>query len=213
MEIDFWAQRWKEGRIGFHEGRTNTFLARHAGRLGPPPRRVLVPLCGKTEDMAFLAAQGHDVVGIEAIEDAVKAFFREHDLEPSVRELDRGVRAYSSERVTLLAGNVFDCTREHVGAVDALYDRAALVALPADTRTRYVAHLRGLLAPGSKVLLVTFDYDQSKVNGPPFAVDEPEVRRHYAGGRVTLLDQGPLDGPKFREAGIRGTEQCFSIEL
>ncbi len=218
MEIDFWAQRWKEGRIGFHEGRTNTFLERHVERLGTAPRRVLVPLCGKTEDMAFLASRGHDVVGIEAVEDAVKAFFREHELEPSVRELDGNVRAYSSGKVTLLAGDVFACTKAHVGAVDAFYDRAALVALPADVRTRYVAHLRTLFAPGSTGLLVTFVYDQSKAEGPPFAVDEDEVRRLYAGpgapgARVTMLDEAPLDGPRFREAGIAGTQHCFSIEL
>jgi len=213
MKIDFWAERWKEGRIGFHEGRTNVFLARHVDRLGAAPRRVLVPLCGKAEDMAFLASRGHDVVGIEAIEDAVKAFFHEHELEPSVRELDGNVRAYSSGRVTLLAGDVFACTKQHVGDVDALYDRAALVALPADVRPRYVAHLRGLLAPQSKALLVSFDYDQSKFQPPPFAVSEEEVRRHYAGAQVTVLESGPLEGPRFREAGITGTEQCFSIEL
>lgn len=220
MEIDFWAQRWKEGRIGFHEGRTNVFLERHVDRfLSQPlgakhgPRRVLVPLCGKTEDMAFLAAHGHDVVGIEAIEEAVKAFFREHELEPEVRELDGNVRAYVSGRVTLLAGDVFACTREHVGRVDALYDRAALVALPPEVRTRYVAHLRGLLAPGGTALLVSFDYEPSKFEPPPFPVSEEEVRRHYAGARVTLLDEAPLDGPRFREAGVRGTERCFLIEL
>jgi thiopurine S-methyltransferase len=213
MEIDFWAQRWKEGRIGFHEGRTNTFLARHVDRIGTAPRRVLVPLCGKTEDMAFLASRGHEVVGIEAVEDAVKAFFREHELEPSVRELDGNIRAYSSGRVTLLAGDVFACTKEHVGDVDAFYDRAALVALPPDVRARYVAHVRGLLAPQSKGLLVTFDYDQSKFAPPPFAVGAEEVRRHYTGARVTLLDQGPLEGPRFREAGIGGTEMCILIEL
>ena len=213
MEIDFWAQRWKEGRIGFHEGRTNAFLARHVDHLGAAPRRVLVPLCGKTEDMAFLASRGHDVVGIEAIESAVKAFFEEHELEPSVRELDGDVRAYSSGRVTLLAGDLFACTKQHVGDVNALYDRAALVALPADVRPRYVAHLRGLLAPQSNGLLVSFDYDQSKLEPPPFAVPEEEIRHHYAGARVTLLEEGPLDGPRLREAGVTGREQCFAIEL
>jgi thiopurine S-methyltransferase len=212
MEIDFWAARWKEGRIGFHEGRTNTFLARYVDYLGPIPRRVLVPLCGKTEDMAFLAAHGHHVMGIEAVEDAVKAFFREHDLVPEVRE--RGhIRAYSSARVTLLAGDLFDCTKELVGEVDALYDRAALVALGADVRPRYVAHLRELLSPRSKGLVITFDYEQSKLEPPPYAVSEDEVRRLYAGARVTAIDEGPLDSQRFRDAGVDATEHCFAIEL
>ncbi|MBX3261135.1 MAG: hypothetical protein KIS78_03845 [Labilithrix sp.] len=213
MEIDFWAQRWKEGRIGFHEGKTNVFLGRHVERLGSPPRRVLVPLCGKTEDMAFLASRGHHVVGVEAVEDAVKAFFAEHELSPAVREVGEHIRAYSSERVTLFAGDVFACTQSIVGEVDALYDRAALVALSSDVRPRYVAHLRTLLAPRSKGLLVTFDYTSSSFDPPPYPVSEDEIRRLYAGASVTAIDEGPFDGPRFREAGVTATERCYAIEL
>lgn len=102
-----------------------------------------------------------------------------------------------------------------MGQVDALYDRAALVALAADVRARYIAQLRTLLAPGSKGLVVTFAFDDapSKIEPPPFPVSEEEVRRHYAGARVTEIDAAPLDTPRFRDAGVEGTEQCFLIEL
>src|SRR5262249_48605138 len=146
------------------------FLERHVDQLGPAPRRVLVPLCGKTEDLAFLASRGHEVIGIEAVDEAVKAFFHEHGLEPTVRELSPGGRSYSAERVTLLVGDFFACTRQEVGTVDALYDRAALVALPADVRPRYVAHLRGLLQTGSAGIVVTFEYDQTRMTPPPHSV-------------------------------------------
>ncbi|HVH46372.1 MAG TPA: hypothetical protein VM925_28720, partial [Labilithrix sp.] len=95
MEIADWAARWRDGRIGFHEGRANTFLERHVDRLGPAPKHVLVPLCGKAEDMAFLASRGHTVTGIEVVEDAVQAFFREHDLTPEIRSVKDDVRSYS----------------------------------------------------------------------------------------------------------------------
>src|SRR5690606_21543268 len=165
MDIEYWAARWKEGRIGFHEGRTNAFLAKHAGRLGEK-RRVLVPLCGKAEDMAFLAARGHEVVGIEAVEDAVKAFFAEHGLDPRVDDLRGGVRAYSTGGVRILAADLFACTKEDLGPVDALYDRAAIVALPPETRRRYVARLREVLPAGAPGLVVTFEYVQSQIEGP-----------------------------------------------
>jgi thiopurine S-methyltransferase len=213
MEIDFWAARWKEGRIGFHEGRTNAFLARHVDLLGPAPRRVLVPLCGKTEDMAFLASRGHHVIGIEAVEDAVKAFFDEHELVPQVEQHNEHIRGYSAGRVTILAGDVFACTKELVGDVDALYDRAALVALAPNVRPRYVAHLRKLLAPQSRGLVITFDYDTSKFEPPPYSVTEAEVRHLYGGALVVQVDQGALEGPRFREAGVEGAERCFSITL
>ncbi|MDF2696544.1 MAG: Thiopurine S-methyltransferase [Labilithrix sp.] len=213
MEIDYWAARWKEGRIGFHEGRTNAFLARHVDLLGPAPKRVLVPLCGKTEDMAFVASRGHYVIGIEAVEDAVKAFFAEHELVPEVREIGEHIRVYSSGRVSIFAGDLFACTKELVGNVDALYDRAALVALSGDVRPRYVAHLRELLAPQSKGIVITFEYDTSKVAPPPYSVSEAEVRRLYSGAVVTQVEEGPLDGPKFREAGVEATERCFLVTV
>jgi thiopurine S-methyltransferase len=212
MEIDDWAARWKEGRIGFHEGRTNAFLERHVHRLGAPPRRVLVPLCGKTEDMAFLAAQGHHVVGVEAVEDAVKAFFDEHGLTPIVSEHEH-IRAYSSDRVTIFAGDVFACTRELIGTVDALYDRAALVALGPTARPRYVAHLRSLLGPGALGLVLIFEFDDSKIPPAPYPVSGNELRSLYGGARVAQVDEGPLEGPRFRQAGIDAKELCFAIEL
>jgi thiopurine S-methyltransferase len=213
MTIDYWAERWKDGRIGFHEGRANVFLARHVDRLGPPPHRVLVPLCGKTEDMAFLASRGHEVIGIEAVEDAVQAFFREHELEPTVRERAKHIREYSAGAVTVLAADLFACTKEVVGPVDALYDRAALVALPEDVRPRYVAHLRGLLAPRSLGLVITFEYEQFQMAPPPHAVSEAEVRQLYSGANVTAIDAAPLESPRFREAGVAATEHCFAIAL
>lgn len=211
METEFWKERWREGRIGFHEGHPNTFLERHVGQLGPR-RRVLVPLCGKTEDMAFLASRGHDVVGVELVPEAVEAFFREHDLDPE-REDGPRVRAWSAGGVTILEGDVFACTREDVGAADALYDRAAVVAFPPEVRPKYVAHLRSLLAPSARGLLVTFEYPQERVTPPPFSVGLDEVRALYAGARVTELESRPLTGPRFSEAGVAGSERCLSIEL
>jgi thiopurine S-methyltransferase len=217
MDIDFWQARWNEGRIGFHEGRANAFLEKHVERLGKK-RRVLVPLCGKAEDMAFLAARGHEVVGIEAVEDAVRAFFVEHALEPEIKS-GKLVRSYSAGGVTILAGDVFACTREELAALgitaarDALYDRAALVALPPDVRPRYVEHLRALLAPGASGLVITFEYDQERFEPPPFAVTENEVRELFAGATVEAIDQGPGEGPRFRAAGVQVKEQCFAITL
>lgn len=212
MQIADWAQRWAEGKIGFHEGRPNALLAAHAAELGQA-RKVLVPLCGKTEDMAFLVAQGHEVVGIEAVEPAVAAFFAEHGLTPAIEPGPRGLVVYRAPRITILAGDVFAATTEDLGGANALYDRAAMVALPPDVRVRYVAHLRAVLPAGSPGLLVTFDYDQARIAGPPFAVGEAEVRHLYAGAEVSLLHTGPGEGQRFAEAGVPISESCFTLRL
>ncbi|MEI8259088.1 MAG: thiopurine S-methyltransferase [Deltaproteobacteria bacterium] len=203
MNHDFWESRWREGRIGFHEGAPNAFLNERVALLGAA-RRVLVPLCGKSEDLAFLAAHGHAVVGVELVEDAVRAFFAERGLTPTVTT--RGaLTEYAHGPITLLAGDFFATTRELLGPVDALYDRAALIALPEAMRVRYVAHLRALLPSGADGLVVTIEYPQEAMAGPPFSVPEAEVRRHYVGLPITLIDRRPAGGGRAAAMGAEAT--------
>jgi thiopurine S-methyltransferase len=147
MEPGFWIERWAEGRIGFHEGRPNQYLERHAARLDGA-RRVLVPLCGKAVDLAYLASRGHEVVGVELVEDAVRAFFAEQDVTPAVQRRG-GFVEYAAGGIAIFAGDVFATTRELLGPIDGFYDRAALIALPPALRARYVPHLRGLVGARS----------------------------------------------------------------
>jgi thiopurine S-methyltransferase len=205
-----WRARWRDGRIGFHEGRPNALLARHADRLAGA-RRVLVPLCGKAEDLAFLAGRGHEVVGVELAEEAVRAFFAEHALVPEVAP--RGpLTAFTAGAITLLVGDVFATTPALVGPVDAFYDRAALIALPAELRGRYVAQLRGLLPAGAPGLVIAIEYDQARVAGPPFSVSEAEVRAHFAGCAIDKLADAPAtDLARCNDAGVAVAERCFAI--
>lgn len=177
-----WASRWSEGRIGFHQPSVSDFLAEYADRVlgSAPSPRVLVPLCGKSLDMVFLADRGADVIGVEYIEQAVGEFFAERDLTPEI-ERAPAIR-FSAGAYTLFASDFFDATAEQLGGIDAAFDRAALVALDPETRVRYAAHLRELLPAGTPTLLITFDYDQAEMNGPPFAVGDDEVRRLFADG-------------------------------
>jgi thiopurine S-methyltransferase len=209
MDKTFWNDRWAQSQIGFHEGRPNRYLERYVDQLRGR-RRVLVPLCGKSEDLAYLAGHGHEVVGVELVADAARAFFAEHAATPTVT--DHGaLTAYAAEGITILVGDVFATSRAVVGAIDAFYDRAALVALPPTMRAAYVAHLRALVAPAALGLVITFEYAQERMDGPPFAVLEPELRALYAGAHVDLLDQGPATGG--RSAEIGALERCFLVAL
>ena len=208
MDIAFWASRWNEGRIGFHDGKANALLERFADRLGDG-RTVLVPLCGKAEDLAHLAARGHHVVGIEVIEDAVKQFYAEHDLTPTVRQ-GKGAKIYEAWGITILAGDVFAVTPEDTGPVDALYDRAALIALPPDVRPRYVDKVRSLLSPGAKGLLVSLEYaaeGEPPPKPPPHSVLEAEVRALYK--NVTPLYNEPASDARF--PGER--DACYALSF
>jgi len=211
MNPDFWESRWREGQIGFHEGAPNAFLSEHVAKLGAS-RRVLVPLCGKSEDLAFLAARGHAVVGVELVEDAVRAFFAEHGLTPTVTP-HGALTGYSHGPITLLAGDFFATTRELLGPVDALYDRAALIALPEPMRARYVEHLRALLPAGADGLVITVEYPQEAMEGPPFSVPEAELRRHFQGLSIDLIDQARAEGGRLGAMGEAAVTRAYQVRF
>lgn len=194
MDADFWHDRWAKNQIGFHEGEVNARLVGHFGALGlAAGARVFVPLCGKTRDIAWLLAQGHPVAGAELSRLAVEQLFAELGVRPVVEPAGPLVKL-SAPGVDIFVGDIFDLTPEVLGGVAAVYDRAALVALPYDLRSRYAAHTR-LITAGAPQLVICFDYDQALVPGPPFSVDAAEVARvHSAFAARTLLDARPIQG-------------------
>jgi thiopurine S-methyltransferase len=194
MEADFWHERWRNNQIGFHEGAPNSLLTAHFAALDlPAGATVFVPLCGKTNDMAWLRARNCRVVGAELSRLAVERFFAEQGLTPAVTPAGK-IQRFESAGVTILVGDLFDLDRETLGPVDAVYDRAALVALPQPVRERYAAHLLAL-SGGAPQLLVTFEYDQSLAAPPPHSVTEAEVRRLYgAAYRPELAERRDVPG-------------------
>jgi thiopurine S-methyltransferase len=136
-----------------------------------------VPLCGKTLDIAWLLTRGCHVIGVELSEVAVAELFDELGVEPESSRLDQGV-LWRSEGIDVFVGDIFDLTREHLGRIDAIYDRAALVALPEDMRRRYAAHVIEITDAAPQFLLC-FEYDQDAMRGPPFSISDDEVGRHY----------------------------------
>jgi thiopurine S-methyltransferase len=178
MDRDFWLTRWQSNQIPFHEGAPNSLLVTHFAALGVPAGgTIFVPLCGKSHDMRWLRAQGCKVVGAELSRLAIEQFYAELGLAPIVTRVGRFER-FEAGGVTVLGGDIFDLDHEMLGPVDAVYDRAALVAFPAPLRERYAAHLAALTG-GAPQMLVTFEYDQSRIAGPPFSVVKDEVRAHY----------------------------------
>lgn len=185
----FWHERWSTGQVGFHEGVTNAFLARHWPALGAG-RRVLVPLCGKSRDLAWLAARGHVVTGVELSLVAALAFFEESGLVPVVDRMG-GFQRLSGGGVDILVGDVLDLPL--ASAFDAWYDRAALIALPETVRPAYAALVRAA-APGPG-LLVSLTRDDG--GGPPFSVPDEEVAVLHPGAQ--LLERRRSDEARWRD--------------
>ncbi|MEK1942854.1 MAG: thiopurine S-methyltransferase [Pseudomonas sp.] len=187
MQPDFWLRRWQNNQIGFHAATANPYLQQYwPGLEVPQGAQVLVPLCGKSLDLVWLAGQGLRVLGIELVEQAVEDFFREHNLQPQIRQ--HGVfRIYQAGNLELWCGDIFALTAEDLRGCTALYDRAALIALPPAMREAYARHLTQLLPSGCRGLLVNLDYEQSQMDGPPFSVPDVEVQRLLAEWEPQLL--------------------------
>ncbi|MBM65362.1 MAG: thiopurine S-methyltransferase [Myxococcales bacterium] len=179
MAKDLWQQRWDEGRIGFHLDQFHPWLDQYWAEITDQSHdRVLVPLCGKSLDLRYLAVGGHPVVGVDIVPDAVEQFFAEWSVDPTVAA-GPGYRRFNGNRVSLYAGDFFGVEPEE-GLCDLWYDRAALVALPPSARPAYVERLLALTSATASGLLITFDYPADEMEGPPFALPDEEVAALFA---------------------------------
>ena len=215
MQPEFWHKKWASNQIGFHLPQVNPYLQRHWPELAIPARaRVLVPLCGKSLDLLWLAGQGHRVLGIELSQTAVENFFSEQQLAPEVSDAG-AFKVYRAGAIELWCGDFFALTARDVADCAALYDRAALIALPPPMRERYGAHLQQILPAELRGLLITLDYDQAQLPGPPFAVEDDEVQRSWGCfWRLHMLQEQDVLGEswKFLRAGVtRLVERVYRI--
>ncbi|WJG22834.1 thiopurine S-methyltransferase [Vibrio furnissii] len=210
---EFWHAKWASNQIGFHLTDVNTLLSDHWHETQPKrDERVLVPLCGKSEDLIWLAEKHDDVQGVELSPIAVRAFFAEHFYTPTVTQINGQHELYQFDELSIYTGDYFTAPLQ---PVDIVYDRAALIALPEGMRADYVDRLKSLLNPGARILLVTLDYDQQELSGPPFSVNEEEVKRLFSGFSVRRLlrDEANAQHPKRAKKGLsRFAEEVWLIE-
>jgi thiopurine S-methyltransferase len=211
-----WHGFWSRERQGFHEGRVNRFLQRYLPEFGlQAGDAIFVPLCGKAVDMRWLAEQGHPVIGVELSPVAIESFFAESGL-PYQRSKEGPFTVYRSINLTLYQGDYMQLEARQLEGCKLVYDRASLVAIEPFNRSSYVAQMRRILPPVTPMLLVTLEYDQDRMDGPPFSVPLDEVRSLYHSGYlVKELEQVEQidERPKWREIGLESLkERALKLE-
>jgi thiopurine S-methyltransferase len=194
MDAQFWLQRWEENHIPFHLAQANPALTAYFKKLSVPKGgRVFLPLCGKTLDIPWLLAKGYRVAGAELSKIAIDQLFAGLGVKPEITALGK-IDHYRAKSLDIFVGDIFDLSPKTLGPVDAIYDRAALVALPPKMRKKYTAHLMKITDKAPQLLL-SFEYDQSLMEGPPFSVPGDEVKRHYEDSfELTLLSSKNVPG-------------------
>ena len=193
-------------------------LSSNAGNAYPIPKHnIFVPLCGKSIDLVYLATHTgiSNVVGIDIVRNAAVDFASEHT-EFTIQEVDKqqckeeeddtnnkigkdtttSIQKFKGNKLTILIDDLFKMPTNN--RYDIIYDRASIVAIKPSLRQEYVNLMGTLLQPGGSILLVTLDRrtttsEEAKNDGPPFSLDEKEIRQLYETQNwvesVTLLEE------------------------
>lgn len=216
MDAAFWLERWDKKQIGFHQQDFNSYLQTYWSTLQvPESAAVFVPMCGKSRDMQWLRERGHRVIGVELARVAVQEFFEEQALTPHVERVG-SLERWEAPGYTLWCGDLFEMTASLLEGVAAVFDRASLIALPPHMREDYVRHMTAIVPAAAATLLIALTYSQQEMKGPPFSVNEFEIRRLYAGYRVEKLADVDIlwqsENARFRERGLTAmSEQVYRV--
>ena len=186
MDAGFWLQKWEKNEIAFHKSEPNPLLVRYFEKLSlTKGNRIFLPLCGMTLDITWLLSQGYRDAGAELAEIAIERLFMSLKVKPQISQVGE-VKHYSAQNIDIFVGDIFELSSKMLGPVNAIYDRAALVALPAEIRKRYTAHLIEITEKASQ-LLISYEYDQNLMSGPPFSISQQEVNQHYERSYEAIL--------------------------
>ena len=215
MQPEFWHERWRTGQIGFHQSAVDRHLKRNWPDLGVASHsRVLVPLCGKSLDLLWLRERGHSVAGVELSAVALESFCMEYGI-PAKRRILDDFEVYEAANLQLYCGDFFALTPELLGSVSAVYDRAALISWKPELREAYVAHVTALTSPGTQTLLITLEYPQAQMSGPPFSLGAADVQRLYARNHaIQELSKHDVlaNEPRLRARGVTQLhEVCYRL--
>jgi thiopurine S-methyltransferase len=205
-----WLQHWKDDATFWHMETTNTKLLEFGACLAlQKGDTVFVPLCGKSQDMRYFLEQQYKVIGIELSSLAVEAFFTENNIGYSMQKVDK-FSIYDAQDIRIFCGDYFDLEAKHLNTVRAVYDRGSLIALPADLRARYAQHLHAIIPSNCQMLLLTRNYPQSKISGPPYAVSEAEVAQLFKGFEYEQLEcfDDIQNEPKYQQVGADFVEKA-----
>ncbi|TQV81561.1 thiopurine S-methyltransferase [Aliikangiella coralliicola] len=221
MEAQFWLDKWKKQETGFHLEQIHPLLKKFYPDVFSPSKGVFVPLCGKTSDLTFFAEKGSYTLGCELSDIAVQAFFKEQKDTAQINQVGR-FSCFRSTRfvnennrqanIDILIGDIFDLNQALLTECASIYDRAALIALPESLRKDYVRQIRSLMT-SAKMLLITLEYPQVEMDGPPFSVASDEVSELFQFAEVSrVYCQNILSKePKFVARGLSYLNECAYV--
>lgn len=174
-----WHRHWARPNPGFHEGQVNRYLLKYLPLFTlAEGATIFVPLCGKAVDILWLSQQGFKIIGVELSKVAVESFFEESKLDFTTQR-DGEFTRYDADNITLYQGDFLHLQAQHLRNCTLVYDRASIVAIESFNRASYQHKMLQIIPSATPMLMVTLDYDQAQMSGPPFSVPVSEIRQLY----------------------------------
>ena len=207
MDQQFWLDKWAQDQIGFHEAQPHPCMLEFWPQVADDSHAaVFVPLCGKSNDMPWLAGRGHSIVGVEISDIAVRDFFDENGIASNESEKD-GMRCTAGDEYDIYCADIFEFAERYGEKFNLIYDRAALIALAPEQRTDYAGALTNLAAGAASMLLITVDYDADQISPPPHIVAADEIQSLFGyHWTIDLLKTSAAD-----VKGQPGTETTYHL--
>ena len=214
MEPNFWTKRWQEGEIGFHREDAHNYLIQYWQTLKlEPETEVLVPLCGKSTDMVWLAGRATTSLGSSCHRSPWMPSSPSRNLQPTTR-VSGPFMIKEAGPYTIWCGDIFTLPPDVTKDISAVYDRAALVAFPPAMQASYAAKLATLTPAGVPTMLVGLAYRQGEISGPPFSTPLPQVAMLF-GPTHSLAIVESRDGleqsQNLKERGVSWLEELLYI--
>lgn len=182
-----WEERYRTGEVHWDRGQISPPLLQYV-KEHPLIGRVLVPGCGRGNDVAALAGAGVDVLGL--------------DIAPTA--IAEAKQRYPEAADRFVVGDLFNLAPELRGAFDIVVEHTCLSGMPPAMRLSYRKGVESALKPGGLIVGVWFinpNLDPG-CEGPPFPLSVEALDALFADGFEVLDDYVPsvaFEGREGRE--------------
>lgn len=209
QEDKFWHQAWEDGRTRFHLSEYNTNLVKFFPSYSFKQKNsCLVPLCGKTLDMHFLADHFENVVGVDIVKMPLEQFFSDHQINSHEEPKNKSI---NGRNITLYERDFLNDNLAELKQFDFIYDRASLVAIEPKLRPKYVQQIKNFFHQDTILHLATFEREIHG-GGPPYDLTPDEVREYFNDFNIEMLIDESRDFED-REGNLHKTfQKVFKIK-
>lgn len=210
MNKVFWNNKWENNEIGFHQNNVTPLLKKYLHYFldkNSIKKSCLLPLCGKTFDLIYLSEFFKEVTGVELIKKAIEDFYIENNLEMRTRN-----SSISSKNIEIFNEDFFSFNKSENKKYSYIFDRASLIAISPVSREKYVQSIKRSMSTNCKIFLITIEYKQDQIEGPPFSLSDDDVKSLFKDFKLEKLCRESVIGQNQKFKGLNIFQSAWLIK-